>query len=47
MPKNIPTDINMEINELEHNKTYKYFGINEVNCISYAIDKKIKEFCGR
>ena len=29
--KNITLDINMEIIELEDNKTYKHFGINEVN----------------
>ena len=30
----------MEITELEHNKTYKYFGINEMNGINHAIDKE-------
>ena len=32
--KNINLDINIEITELEDNKTYKYFGINEANGIN-------------
>ena len=31
--KNITLDINTIITEGEHNKTYKYFGINEANDI--------------
>ena len=40
MSKIITLDINMKITELENNKTYKYFGIDEVNSISQIIDEE-------
>ena len=30
----------MEITELEHNKTYKYLGINEPNSITHFINQE-------
>ena len=33
-------DINREITELEHNKTYEYFGINEANGVNNSVNKK-------
>ena len=38
--KNTTLDISMEITELEHNKTYKYLGINEANDINHTINKE-------
>ena len=47
--KNITLDINPEITELEHNKTYEYLGIDQSNGINYTMNKeKIrKEFYRR
>ena len=36
--KSIIQDINTEITELEHNKTYKYLGINELKGINHTIN---------
>ena len=38
--KNIAFDINTENKDLEHNKTYKYFGINKANGIIRTINKE-------
>ena len=38
--KDIALDINIEITELEHHKTYKDFRINEENGINHTINKK-------
>ena len=33
----------MEITELEHNETYKYFRINEANSINHIMNKENKK----
>ena len=38
--KNITLDLNIEITELDHNKTYKYSEINEANGINHTMNKK-------
>ena len=38
--KNVTLDINTEIAVLEHDKTYKYLGINEYIVINHTIKKK-------
>ena len=38
--KIIMWNINTEITELEHNKIYKYLGINEVNDINHTMNKE-------
>ena len=45
--KNINLDISVDITNCEHNKTYKYSGIKEVNNINYSMNKKIKLFYRR
>ena len=42
MSKNIALGIYIKIIELEHNKSYRYLEINEVNGIDYMINKKKK-----
>ena len=44
--KNITVNLNTEITEVEHNETYKYFGMKKANGVSHTTnkDKIRKEF---
>ena len=41
--KNITLDINMEIKDLEHNKTNEYLVIKEADSIKHSINKEKNE----